>query len=302
MNDLEKFLQMQAEKSSSAIESFANGGTDNSYEDKRFWKLGKLDPKTGNASAIIKFLPFPTGEYSYDFYDHSFTVNGRWYIENSLSSIGQPDPLMELNKEMWDSGNEDVRNMVRKRSRRKAHISNIYVVKDPANPENNGKVFLYRYGKMIKEKLAAIVKGNPELGEPGVDLFMLNSPYVFALIYTKDLKSKTDFGNYHESKVRQIEPFPPNLLLEIYNNLYPIDNVVKYKSYEELQNKLNYVVGNSTTHKSKSIAQTPSEDLEEFGELDLFNIDELPTIPPNLTSSVSIPVGDDDLDFMNLPF
>src|SRR6056300_577120 len=124
-----------------------NGG---SSGDDRLWKL-ECD-KSGNGYAVIRFLPAPEGEDLpwVKYWDHGFQgPTGLWYIENSLTSIGQDDPVSEMNSQLWNSGRDEDKAVARDRKRRLHYVSNIYVVSDPANPENDGRVFLYKFGKKI---------------------------------------------------------------------------------------------------------------------------------------------------------
>ena len=117
--------------------------------DDRYWKP-EVD-NAGNGFAIIRFLDAPKGEdvpYQRVF-THGFQGPGGWYIENSLTTINQQDPISEYNRRLWNSGVESDKDIVRKQKRRLSYISNIYVVKDASNPQNEGKAFLYRYGKKI---------------------------------------------------------------------------------------------------------------------------------------------------------
>ncbi len=122
-------------------------------EDARFWK--PTVDKAGNGFAVIRFLPAPEGEDVpfVRIFDHAFQGPGGWYIENSLSTIGKPDPVGEMNSKLWNSGVDSDKETVRKQKRQLTFYSNIYVVKDPANPENEGKVFLFKYGKRIFDKI-----------------------------------------------------------------------------------------------------------------------------------------------------
>ena len=121
--------------------------------DERLWK--PVMDKSGNGYAVIRFLPAPDGEDLpwAKMFSHAFQGNGGWYIENSLTTIGQKDPLGELNRELWNSGNDSDKDTVRKQKRKLSFYANIYVVKDPANPQNEGGVFLYKFGKKIFDKL-----------------------------------------------------------------------------------------------------------------------------------------------------
>ena len=124
-----------------------------SYDDDRYWKLSC--DKSGNGYAIIRFLPAPVSEDIpwVQIFSHSFQGPGGWYIEKSLTTMGQKDPVSEANSILWNSGDEDDKKIARDRKRKLRYTSNIYVVKDPANPDNEGKVFLYEYGKKIHDKI-----------------------------------------------------------------------------------------------------------------------------------------------------
>ena len=125
----------------------------NASGDDRLWKpeMGK----DGVGSAVIRFLPAPDGEELpwAKMYSHAFQGPGGWYIENSLTTIGQKDPLGEHNRTLWNSGSDQDKETVRKQKRKLSYYSNIYVVRDPANPSNEGKVFLFKYGKKIFDKI-----------------------------------------------------------------------------------------------------------------------------------------------------
>ena len=120
-----------------------NGGSG----DDRLWKL-EVD-KGGNGYAVIRFLPAPNGEDLpfVKLYSHAFQGPGGWFIENSLTTLGQKDPVSEYNRELWNSGVESDKDTVRKQKRKLSYYANIYVLQDKANPGNEGKVFLYKFGK-----------------------------------------------------------------------------------------------------------------------------------------------------------
>ena len=125
-----------------------------SYVDERLWKP-TMD-KTGNGYAVIRFLPAPKGEDLpwVKLWNHAFQgPTGQWYIENSLTTLGNSDPVSEYNSKLWNSGIESDKEIARRQKRKLSYYSNIYVVSDAANPQNEGKVFLYRYGKKIFDKV-----------------------------------------------------------------------------------------------------------------------------------------------------
>ena len=136
------------------------GNEQKSFGDDRLWKPD-VD-KAGNGYAVLRFLPAPEGEDMpfVRIWDHGFQGPGGWYIENSRTTLGDADPVSEYNSQLWNSGIESNKDIVRKQKRRLSFYSNIYVVNDPAHPENEGKVFLYKYGKKIFEKLEDLM--NPQ--------------------------------------------------------------------------------------------------------------------------------------------
>ena len=128
-------------------------GEKKSYSDDNYWKP-ELD-KSGNGYAVVRFLPTPTDEEMpwVSYFDHGFQGPGGWYIEKSLTTIGKKDPVSDYNTSLWNTNIEANREQARKQKRRLHYVSNIYVVSDPKNPDNEGKVFMYRYGKKIFEML-----------------------------------------------------------------------------------------------------------------------------------------------------
>ena len=138
----------------------ANGPSEKkSYVDERFWK--PTVDKAGNGYAVIRFLPATKDEELpwVRYWDHGFKgPTGLWYIENSLTSIGQADPVGELNSRLWNSGIESDKDKARTQKRRLHYVTNVYIVSDPSNPDNEGKVFLYQFGKKIFEKIMDVMQ------------------------------------------------------------------------------------------------------------------------------------------------
>jgi hypothetical protein len=145
-----EFLQKELEKSASG-----------KNVDERFWKP-EVDA-AGNGYAVVRFLPAPEGETVpwAKVYSHAFQGPGGWYIENSLTTLNEKDPVGEINRRLWNSGSDEDKETARKQKRKLSYYSNIYVVKDPKNPENEGRVFLYKYGKKIHDKILAAMQ--PEI-------------------------------------------------------------------------------------------------------------------------------------------
>ena len=149
----------QISKLLQAAEAVGGSTEKKSYEDNRFWK--PTVDKVGNGYAVIRFLPaaecndLPWARYG----DHGFKgPTGLWYIERSLTSTGQQDPVGELNSKLWNSGIDADKEIARDRKRRLHYVSNVMVVNDPANPANEGKVFMYQYGKKIFDKIMDLMQ------------------------------------------------------------------------------------------------------------------------------------------------
>ena len=143
VNELEK-LKTQMEKNN-------NQGSNDS---DLYWKPER--DKAGNGQSIIRFLPAAEGETTpwITYYDHWFQgPTGQYYVEKSLTTIGQDDPVSEYNSKLWNSGIDSDKEVARKQKRRLHYVANILVIKDFANPENDGKVFLYRFGAKIFDKI-----------------------------------------------------------------------------------------------------------------------------------------------------
>ncbi len=232
--------------------------------DDRFWKP-EVD-KAGNGYAVIRFLPEPEGEDVpfVRIWDHGFQGPGGWFIENSLTTLGQKDPVSEYNSMLWNSGIESNKGKARKQKRRLSFISNIYVVKDPSNPDNEGKVFLYKYGKKIFDKLNEAM--NPQFeDEKPVNPFDLWEGADFKL----KIRNVEGYRNYDKSELDIPAPlFDEDQELEnAWKSEYKLAEFVdpsNFKTYEELQTKLNRVLGldgaaPSTTAESNFNAEPPAE-------------------------------------------
>lgn len=215
----------------------------NSYVDDRYWKLDR--DKAGNGYAIIRFLDAPEGE---DFpfvkmYSHGFKGKGGWYIENSLTTIGKPDPVSEANSELWNSGIDSNKEIARQRKRRLQYISNIYVVKDSNNPENEGKVFLFKYGKSIFDMIQAAA--SPEFDdETPVNVFDLFNGADFKL----KARNADGYVKYDKSGFEEPSQWldDEEEMETLYNGLYSLQAEIgedKFKSYDELKKKFLRVIG-----------------------------------------------------------
>ena len=214
-----------------------------SYVDERQWK--PTVDKSGNGYAVIRFLPQPAGEKLpwARYWDHGFQgPGGQWYIEKSLTSLGQQDPLGEFNSKLWNSGNEEDREQVRKQKRRLHYVVNILVVSDPSAPDNEGKVFMYQFGKKIYDKIIDAMQ--PEFAdEKPVDPFNFWEGADFKL----KIRQVEGYRNYDKSEFASASVlYEDEAKLEtIYNMMHPIGewaDPANYKSYDELKRKMNMIL------------------------------------------------------------
>ena len=221
--------------------------------DDRIWKL-TVD-KAGNGHAVLRFLPAPDGEDIpwVRLFTHGFLGPGGWYIEKSLTTLGKKDPVSEYNTRLWNSGVDADKETARKQKRKLQYFSNIYVVSDPANPENEGKVFLYQYGKKIHDKIKDTM--HPEFDdETPVNPFDLWEGADFKL----RARQVAGFRNYDKSEFAS-----PSALLDddgeleqIWKKEYSLEALVapdQFKEYAELKSRFERVIGNSA----------PSNEVEE---------------------------------------
>ena len=229
--------------------------------DERLWKP-ELD-KTGNGYAVVRFLPSPEGEDIpwAKMYSHAFQGPGGWYIENSLTTTGGKDPVSEHNRELWNSGNETDKDVVRKQKRKLSYYSNIYVVKDPVNPHNEGKVFLFKYGKKIFDKV--MVAMQPEFeDETPINPFDFWKGANFKLKIVK----KDGYWNYDKSEFDSVAPLldDDDALEALWKKEYSLAAVTaadQFKSYDDLKKRLNYVLGAKPPTR-----KVYTEDLEDESE------------------------------------
>jgi len=246
-------------------ESAANPG-----QDDRYWKL-TVD-KAQNGHAVIRFLPASNGETVpwVRMFSHGFQGPGGWYIENSLTTIGQKDPVSEYNTQMWNSGVESDKEIARKQKRKLQYIANIFVVSDPANPDNEGKVFLFKFGKKIFDMVND--KMNPEFDdETAVNPFDLWNGCNFRLRARK----VAGYRNYDKSEFdSQTALADDDAELErIWNTQYSLEELVapdQFKSYDELKSHFERVVGAGGGMETESaFAETePTASYQESSSID----------------------------------
>ena len=235
--------------------------TGSSNADDRLWKL-EVD-KAGNGYAVIRFLPAPDGEELpwAKVWSHAFQGPGGWYIENSLTTLGQKDPVSEHNRLLWNSGNDADKDLARKQKRKLTYISNIYVVKDPTNPENEGKVFLYKFGKKIFDKLTAAMQPEFE-DETAIDPFDFWQGANFKL----KAKNVAGYRNYDSSEFAT-----PSALLDdddaleaLWKKQYSLAEFTtadQFKSYADLETRLNRVL-NTSPSRAKIDVEVSNEEEE----------------------------------------
>ena len=272
------------------VEKMNNAG---SSGDDRLWKL-ECD-KRGNGYAVIRFLPAPEGEDLpfQKLYSHAFQGPGGWYIENSLTTLGQKDPMSEYNTMLWNNGTDSGKEQARKQKRKLTYVANIYVVKDPANPSNEGQVMLYKFGKKIFDKITAAMQPEFE-DEEAIDPFDFWQGANFKL----KAKNVAGYRNYDSSEfARQDALLEDDDAMEaIWKKEYSLEEFVapdQFKSYDELKKRLDYVLGLKGTTKFQD--QESVQEEEEFRQQ---NRDESNPVPQSmkeeLTDLSSTKTDDDD--------
>jgi len=274
--------------------------TQKSYSDPNEGKMWKpTRDKAGNGFAIIRFLPAANGEEMpfVRIWDHGFQgPTGQWYIENSLTTINQDDPVSEYNSKLWNSGLESDKELARKQKRRLKYVANILVVKDGANPENDGKVFMYQFGKKIFDKLNDLM--NPQFeDETPVNPFDLWEGANFRL----KIRKFEGYPNYDKSEFDAPSAISDDdaELERIYNSEHSLQELIdpkNFKSYNELKAKLYRVLALDEEPSTPAKAADDEFDLSNMG-----NTQEAapqPTIAeatPEASTSLSMDDDDDDL-------
>ena len=234
------------------------------YTDDRIWKA-EVD-KSGNGYAVIRFLPPCDGEDVpwARVFNHGFQgPTGQWYIENSLTTIGKKDPVSEYNRTLWNSGIEANKEIARKQKRRLTYFSNIYVVSDPKNPQNEGKVFLYKYGKKIFDKINDLM--NPEFeDETPVNPFDFWEGANFKL----KIRKVDGYWNYDKSEFDSPSKLneDDSELDKIWKTEYSLKEFTapsNFKTYDELKNRLDDVLsGTQSTTSSAEDVELPKTEVD----------------------------------------
>ena len=280
--NLKKRRTTDLEKLQSEVDKINKPQTNFSRDDDRFWKA-ELD-KSGSGYAVIRFLPSLDDEKTafVRVFNHGFQGPGGWYIENSLTTLGQKDPLSEYNSVLWNSGIEANKEIARKQKRRLTYFSNVYVVEDKANPQNEGKVLLFRFGKKIFDKISSM--SNPEFeDETEVDVFNLWDGANFKL----KIRKVDGFSNYDKSEFMTPGPLSEDesVMERVFGEQHDLEEFVdqkNFKTYDELKTRLDVVLGNTQTPAMTAPTSVENDDIPFDGGL------------PIVESSSS---GDENLDY-----
>ena len=229
--------------------------------DERLWKP-EVD-KAGNGYAVIRFLPAPDGEDLpwAQVWSHAFQGPGGWYIENSLTTLGKKDPVSDLNRTLWNSGSDADKEIARKQKRKLSYYSNIYVISDPANPENEGRVFLYKYGKKIFDKLT-------EAMQPAFADETPINPFDFwkGADFKVKIRKVEGYWNYDKSEFAEpstLKGFDDAELETLWSQQYSLTDFTapdKFKTFEELETRLQTVLSTQPTRR------IPDAELEDESE------------------------------------
>lgn len=262
---LRKMRNTDFGKITSEFEKIANpesAGGQKSYQDDRIWKL-EAD-KAGNGTATLRFLPRVEGDELpwVRIFNHSFQgPTGKWYIENSLTTLNEKDPVGELNSKLWNSGSEANKEIARKQKRRLSYIANVLVVSDPKHPENEGKVMLFKFGKKIFDKIMDKARPTFEDEKP-VNVFDLWEGADFKL----RMRKVDGYANYDQSTF--MEPSPvfggdEEKLLELVNKQHKLSEFLapkNFKSFEELSKKLADVLDGDASPVKSAAKLSEDED------------------------------------------
>ena len=249
----------QISKLLNAAQALDGGGPQEkkSYADERIWK--PTVDKAGNGYAVLRFLPAAEGQELpwVRYWDHGFKgPTGLWYIENSLTSIGQADPVSELNSRLWNSGNDDDKARVREQKRRLHYVTNVYVVQDPSNPQNEGKVMLFKFGKKIFDKIMDVMQ--PAFAdETPINPFDFWEGADFKL----KIRNVEGYRNYDKSEFSSPSKFQEGddtKLEGVYGQLHNLGEFTdpsNYKTYDELKAKLSQVLGETSSAGSYTVKE-----------------------------------------------
>lgn len=242
------------------VEKIAQPASQESKKDERFWQP-EVD-KAGNGYAVIRFLPPPAGEELpwARVWSHGFKgPSGKWYIENSLTTLNKADPVSELNSELWNSGSEANKEIARNQKRKLNYFANIYVVSDSKHPENEGKVFLFKFGKKIFDKIKDVMQPQFEDEEP-------INPFDFwkGANFKLKIRNVEGYRNYDKSEFEAVGPlFEDDAEMEaVWKKQYSLTEFTaadQFKSYDELKAKLNAVLSTAAAPRAEAVSLEDDE-------------------------------------------
>jgi hypothetical protein len=295
---LRKMRNSDFSKIAGEFEKIANPQSESkSYVDDRFWRLE--GDKAGNGTATIRFLPRVEGDELpwVRIFSHGFQgPTGKWYIENSLTTLGENDPVGELNTKLWNSGSEANKEIARKQKRKLSFTANVLIVSDPKHPENEGKVMLFKFGKKIFDKIMDKARPTFEDEKP-VNVFDLWEGANFKL----RMRKKDGYANYDESVFSEPAPITEDedKLLAVVNAQHKLTEFTdrkNFKSYDELKKKLEEVLsGDSFASKSAAeIAEEEDRPVRQASE----PAKSAPAFTPKASKPAPTSVDDDDEDVM----
>lgn len=297
--NLKQQRKNQFEKLTKLVEETKNSGGSNK-DDGKYWS--PTVDKAGNGYAVVRFMPAPEGEDApfIRLWSHGFKgPTGKWYIENSRTTLNEPDPVSELNSELWNKSEDDnspERKQARAQKRRLTYVSNVLVVKDPANPENEGKVFLFKYGKKIWDKIQGAMY--PEFAdETGFNPFDLWDGANFKI----KIRQVEGYRNYDKSEFEAPAAVSndDDELEVIYKKLYPLQALVaadQFRSYDELKSKLHAVLGMDPRAQGGQRAPRPAAGNSRNDD------DEGGYTPPSNARRAAAPSAADDDDGSSVPW
>jgi gp32 DNA binding protein like len=287
------------DKLNKALEQLNQNTQSNDSDDDLYWRP-EVD-KAGNGYAVVRFLPAPPQDGDdgipwAKLYTHGFQGPGGWYIENSLTSINEKDPVSEYNSDLWNSGIEANKEVARKQKRRLTYISNVYIVEDPKHPENNGTIKLFKYGKKIFEKITDAMNPPPEFGEDPINPFDLWNGANFKL----KIRKVDGFQNYDKSEFDT-----PGALLggddaklealwQREHSLKEILDPKHFKTYDELKVRLQRVlaVAPAPVNKTATVESAKPSPVASYSEPEVSTTGDDPDLPWGDDSDTS-------LDFFN---
>jgi len=299
MTSFQEMKQKRAAAIENLVKAAESSSEKKSYGDDRMW--APTVDKAGNGYAVIRFLPAVEGEDLpwARYWDHGFKgPTGKWYIEKSLTSIGQQDPVSEMNTQLWNSGIESDKEVARQRKRRLHHISNILVISDSANPQNEGKVFLFKYGKKIFDKIMDVMQPQFEDEQP-VNPFDFWGGANFKL----KIRNVEGYRNYDKSEFdapSELFDGDESKLEAVFNQIHALKeftNPEQYKTYAELKKKLYDVLGEeeiaNTLHED-TVADLNMTRNHPLADTQFDQPTPAETPAPNMNVDTSVADGDED--------